>query len=335
MSQLDLTAQLRGHGRSPRRSCASSSRASRPQAAPEPRPRRASPGAGRSWSPCRLLPLAVGAAIAPSRRRSQQPERARAGDPPPAGVVPRRARARRAAEHGLREGAIRPPIGRDPGRAPTRVQRDQHDPRAARHERRRRLRRHEAGRRDRPRPRRLRLGAQRRCRSSAPATRTSSSASRSRTCRRPSTASRRSGRSSARTSRSRTSSPGRRDHPQDRAARGAARRLAGSRRRRPRPQAHIAALTDQIASSAAAATRPIRNASFATVRLELTTREAPAPVHHGNGPLHDLAVAFRWIGIGAVYALALGAPLLILFGLAWLGVRTVRRHRENALLSRS
>jgi hypothetical protein len=41
------------------------------------------------------------------------------------------------------------------------------------------------------------------------------------------------------------------------------------------------------------------------------------------------------IGIGAVYALALGAPFLILFGLAWLGVRAVRRHQENALLSRS
>ena len=100
-------------------------------------------------------------------------------------------------------------------------------------------------------------------------------------------------------------------------------------------QAHIAALTDQIGKLRRGRNATVRNASFATVRLDLTTREAPAPVHHGNGPFHNLAVAFRVIGIGAVYALALGAPFLILFGLAWLGVRAVRRHRENALLSRS
>ena len=41
------------------------------------------------------------------------------------------------------------------------------------------------------------------------------------------------------------------------------------------------------------------------------------------------------IGIGAVYVLALAAPFLLLLGLAWLGARAVRRHRENALLSRS
>jgi len=100
-------------------------------------------------------------------------------------------------------------------------------------------------------------------------------------------------------------------------------------------QKHIAALTDQIGKLRRGRNTTVRNAAFATVRLDLTTREAPAPVHHGNGPFHNLAVAFRMIGIGAVYALALGAPLLILFGLAWLGVRAVRRHRENALLSRS
>ena len=100
-------------------------------------------------------------------------------------------------------------------------------------------------------------------------------------------------------------------------------------------QAHIAALTDQIGKLRRGRNATVRNASFATVRLDLTTREAPAPVHHGNGPFHGLGVAFRAIGIAAVYVLALSAPLLILFGLAWLGVRAVRRHRENALLSRS
>jgi hypothetical protein len=71
------------------------------------------------------------------------------------------------------------------------------------------------------------------------------------------------------------------------------------------------------------------------MHLNLSTREPAAPVQQGNGPFHDLGVAFRALGIGAVYALALGAPLLILLGLAWLGVRAVRRHRENELLSRS
>jgi hypothetical protein len=52
----------------------------------------------------------------------------------------------------------------------------------------------------------------------------------------------------------------------------------------------------------------------------------------GEGPLHGLGVAFRWIGIGAVYALALGGPVALLLVLVWLGVRVVRRRRENALL---
>ena len=54
--------------------------------------------------------------------------------------------------------------------------------------------------------------------------------------------------------------------------------------------------------------------------------------HHG--PLHGLVVALRWIGIAAIYVLALGAPALLLVGLGWLAVRTIRRRRENALLSR-
>jgi hypothetical protein len=44
-------------------------------------------------------------------------------------------------------------------------------------------------------------------------------------------------------------------------------------------------------------------------------------------------VAFRWIGIGAVYALALGTPFVVLLVLLWLAARAVRRRREEALLS--
>jgi len=39
-----------------------------------------------------------------------------------------------------------------------------------------------------------------------------------------------------------------------------------------------------------------------------------------------------WLGIGAVYALAVGAPVAVLLTLLWLAVRTVRKRRENALL---
>jgi hypothetical protein len=42
-----------------------------------------------------------------------------------------------------------------------------------------------------------------------------------------------------------------------------------------------------------------------------------------------------WLGIGAVYALAIGTPLVVLALLVWLAVRVIRRRREDALLSRS
>lgn len=98
---------------------------------------------------------------------------------------------------------------------------------------------------------------------------------------------------------------------------------------------HIASIEAAIARLRRGRASTIQAASYATLSLQLTTKPAPAPVHNGHGPLHGLAVAFRWVGIGAVYVLALGAPLLILAGLAWLVVRAVRRHRENELLSSS
>jgi hypothetical protein len=55
-------------------------------------------------------------------------------------------------------------------------------------------------------------------------------------------------------------------------------------------------------------------------------------VQHEHGPLHGVGVALKWLGVGAVYALAIGAPVALLLGLVWLAVRTVRRRRENALL---
>ncbi len=97
----------------------------------------------------------------------------------------------------------------------------------------------------------------------------------------------------------------------------------------------IAALVLQIQGLQRAEAASIRAARYATVRLHLATAAAkPGPAAH-HGPLHGLGVAFRWIGIGAVYVLALGAPLLLVVWLAWIAARTIRRRREDALLSRS
>jgi hypothetical protein len=96
----------------------------------------------------------------------------------------------------------------------------------------------------------------------------------------------------------------------------------------------IAALVRQIQGLQRAEAATIRTARYATIRLHLgTAAPKPAAAHHG--PLHGLRVVFRWIGIGAVYVLALGAPLLLVGWLVWIAARTVRRRREDALLSRS
>ncbi len=98
---------------------------------------------------------------------------------------------------------------------------------------------------------------------------------------------------------------------------------------------HIATLTTRIAGLKRGRAATVRAASLATVRLALTTTAAPTPAQHGHGPLHGLGVAFRWAGIGAVYALALGTPVLLLLALAWLAARAVRRRRNDQLLRRS
>lgn len=100
------------------------------------------------------------------------------------------------------------------------------------------------------------------------------------------------------------------------------------------PKEQIAALTRRIQAlqRSEAATR--RAAHYATIDLHLETPQAAAPVHRGHGPLHGIGVAFRYIGIGAAYAFAIGGPAIVLLVLVWLAVRLVRRRREEALLSR-
>ena len=94
--------------------------------------------------------------------------------------------------------------------------------------------------------------------------------------------------------------------------------------------AQIAALTARIERLQRQESTTRRTAHYATVSVHLATPPAAAP-SHGHGPWHGLTVGLRWLGIGAVYALVFGTPLVLLLAVA----RLVRRRREDALLSRS
>jgi hypothetical protein len=96
--------------------------------------------------------------------------------------------------------------------------------------------------------------------------------------------------------------------------------------------ARIATVVRRIQTLQRAEAAAERKAHFATVRLHLAT-PAAAVKRHPHGPLHDLLVALEWLGIGALYVLVLGAPVVIVALLAWFAVRFVRRRREDALLS--
>jgi hypothetical protein len=97
----------------------------------------------------------------------------------------------------------------------------------------------------------------------------------------------------------------------------------------------IAALESQVARLQRASAATKRSAHYATVQLHLTSAKAIVPPKQGHGPLHGVVVALTWLGIGAVYAVAIGAPLAVLALVLWLAARAVRRRREDALLSRS
>jgi Domain of unknown function (DUF4349) len=101
-----------------------------------------------------------------------------------------------------------------------------------------------------------------------------------------------------------------------------------------RTERQIDALTTRIENLQRQQAATVRAAHYATVDLQLTTK-APVQKHHHPGPLHGLGVAFRWLGIGLVYVVALGAPIAIVGVLVWLAVRTLRRRREERLLSQA
>ncbi len=98
----------------------------------------------------------------------------------------------------------------------------------------------------------------------------------------------------------------------------------------------IAALTARIGSLQRIQANTVRTASFATVRLTLATPPVHAAAQQTHrSPFHWLWRALLWLGIGAVYVLVLGIPLALVGLLVALIVRTVRRRREDALLSRT
>jgi len=120
----------------------------------------------------------------------------------------------------------------------------------------------------------------------------------------------------------------------DRAIARLQRQLQALRSQQPAPAAKIVQLEQRIAAlqRGEAATR--LRAHYATVSLSLATPPVPAPARKSHGPLHGVVVALRWLGIGAVYAVAVGGPIVVLLVLAWLALRLARRRREEDLLSR-
>jgi hypothetical protein len=109
---------------------------------------------------------------------------------------------------------------------------------------------------------------------------------------------------------------------------------ASTPQERDRAQRQIDALTRRIERLQQGKADTVRASRYATLQVQLAT-PPPTPRHEaGHGPLHGLGVAFHWLWVGAVYAVALVAPFVLLLALGWLAVRAVRRRREEALLSR-
>lgn len=100
------------------------------------------------------------------------------------------------------------------------------------------------------------------------------------------------------------------------------------------PTAQIVQLERRIVQLQRAEAAARLRAHYATVSLQLATPPVTV-VKHDHGPLHGVVVALKWLGVGAVYALAIGGPIVLLALLVWLAARFFRRRREEALLSRS
>lgn len=104
----------------------------------------------------------------------------------------------------------------------------------------------------------------------------------------------------------------------------------------PATQRRIAALTATVERLQRGRAETVRQARLATIQLRLTAgtpAAPPKPAEHG--PLHNAVVALRWMGIGALYALIVGGPVVLLGVALWLGRRAWRRRAERQLLERA
>jgi hypothetical protein len=81
-----------------------------------------------------------------------------------------------------------------------------------------------------------------------------------------------------------------------------------------------------------------REASFATIALTLTTRNAAAAPHHDSRAERTLrdagSILLLELAFG-LFGLIVAAPLAVLAALAWLGARTARRRADDRLLGRA
>jgi hypothetical protein len=100
-------------------------------------------------------------------------------------------------------------------------------------------------------------------------------------------------------------------------------------------QRKIAQLTATVARLQRQKAATLRNAHFATISLHLATKQVLTRHNVHHGPLHRLGTMLMWLGIGTIYAVVLGTPIALVALLFWLGARTMRRRREDALLSQS
>jgi hypothetical protein len=97
------------------------------------------------------------------------------------------------------------------------------------------------------------------------------------------------------------------------------------------PQKRIDALVARIERLQRARANAVRQAKLATVDLHLTAKQ-PAAAPTDDGPLHGAVTALRWLGIGALYAVVVGGPVLVVVLLAWLAWRRGRRRAADRLL---
>ncbi len=96
----------------------------------------------------------------------------------------------------------------------------------------------------------------------------------------------------------------------------------------------ISSLTTRVERLQRGRASTVRQARLATVDLAMTTREPAKPAKkHESSPLDGAWTALAWMGIGALYGVIVGGPVIVLALLGWLVWRLVRRRRDERLLS--